>query len=127
MANPIKGEVAFEAGGRAYTLVLDINALCTLEDRLDMSVDQIAASLGKGMRLGVLRLMFWAGLQAKHPGVPEVGVGDILGDLIREHGAQRAGELIGQAFTAAFPQAKEDANASEDPRKTAAAGTGPAS
>jgi hypothetical protein len=34
MANPERGEVALTVGDRTYTLVLDLNALCELEEEL---------------------------------------------------------------------------------------------
>ena len=121
MANPVRGEVGFEADGTPYTLMFSTNALCALEDALGMSVTDIGAQMSGSVRLKTLRSLFWAGLQDHHAGVSEAEAGRIIDQV----GAAEAGELIGRAFAAAFPQA-EEAKAGSRPR-TPAAGTGLAS
>lgn len=39
MANPKRGETAFSVGGQERKLLLDINALCELEDHLGLTLD----------------------------------------------------------------------------------------
>lgn len=112
MANAIKGEVAFDLAGEPFTLVYSINALCVLEERLNMGVSEIGAKMGDEPRLGFIRTLFWAGLQDHHPALTETRAGEIIGEIT----PQRAGELIGEAFLKAFPQA-EAANASPRPRR----------
>ena len=124
MANPIKGEVGFEADGEAYTLSFGINALCSLEDALGMSVQKVGAELqADGLKLKTLRTVFWAGLQDRHEGVTEREAGDLMDGL----GAGEVATLVVRAFAAAFPPA-EVGRAKAGPRKRAtASGTGPSS
>jgi hypothetical protein len=78
-ANPMKGEVSFEASGETYTLQFSIDALCVLEEKLDMSVGKMAAKLADDPRLSFLRTVFWGGLQANHPKVTVKEAGDLIG------------------------------------------------
>jgi len=114
MANPLKGEVGFEVEGQAYVLVLDFNALCTLEDALDLGIVEIVTQLQTEVRGGFLRALFWAGLQEHHSGLNEKAAGRLIGAL----GYDRALALVLEGFAAAFPP-KEDANAPADPRPKA--------
>lgn len=126
MANTLRGEVSFEGPeGQPYKLAYPINALIVLEDALDMTVAEIGACMQRGMRLGMLRTVFWAGLQGSQPNITE----SIAGDLMQEVGANEVGVLIAEAFTAAFPTAKGegDAKAPGSPRRRRRAGTGEAS
>lgn len=115
MSNPLKGEITFTADGENYTLAFTINALCALEERLGIGVSEIGEKLGGKVSIGTLRAVFWAGLLAHHDLSEEAA-----GDIITSVGAARAGELIGQGFAAAFPEAGKSTGR---PRK-AAAGTG---
>lgn len=120
--NPLKGEVAFEVSGATYTLVYSINSLCTLEDRLDLTVQQIGERMSTAMRLSFLRQVFHGGLTSHHPQVTEEQAGELIQDL----GVPRAGELIADAFFKAFADGKE--SAAPRPRKAkTGAGTGPSS
>ena len=115
MSKSLKGEVGFEVDGEAKVLAYDIEALCLLEDRLDMSVSKIATTLGDDPRLGFLRVVFWAGLQAHHPKTTVKEAGEMIGALKLD----RAAELIGEAIVAAFPQSTEAATGGADPQPPA--------
>jgi len=126
MHNPVKGEVGFMVDDERYVLVFSINALCALEDALDMSVSDIGARMTAGMRMSFLRTVFWAGLIDRRPDLTEREAGDILTAV----GAAEAGSLIAQAFTAAFPKAEAATGAARPrsaPAKKPAAGAGPIS
>lgn len=112
--NKIKGEVSFDTSKGPLTLVYNIDALCTLEDRLDLSVTEIAEKLGGNLRLGFLRAVLWAGLRERHPGIDEKAAGE----FIRELGGVAVGALVGEALAAAF--APEAASGSENPPEAAA-------
>ncbi len=121
-ANPLKGEVAFEASGATYTLLYSINSLCALEDRLDMTVQQIGERMSTAMRLSFLRSVFHGGLSTHHATLTEVEVGELIEDM----GVKRTGDLIAEAFFKAF----SDGKAASEPRPRKAktgAGTGPSS
>ena len=94
MANPIKGEVAFEVEGEGYTLVLDFNALCDLEDDLPGLMDGSAEMKSPK----AIRTVFAAGLAKYHAGL---SLSD-AGDLIQSIGIARAGEIVAEAFNASF-------------------------
>lgn len=111
MANSLKGEVAFEALGATHMLCFDFNALVELEDALEGADPAELARVTKG-KMRTLRTVFWAGLR------PTNGLRltqDQAGDLISDIGAERAGDLIAEAFRLAQPEG--DANAPAGPRK----------
>lgn len=117
-----KGTVAFESLGKNLLLSFSINALCELEDELDMPVSQVGTVLTADMRLKTLRTIFRIGLIDEQPGVTDNEAGLIISDI----GPERAGELMAEAFSAAFPdQAAGGSNVAPNPRKgTKAAGIG---
>lgn len=104
MANPHRGEVAFEVGSTVYTLVFSTNAICELENLLDRGLNVIVMSMD---RLATVRALLWAGLRARHSGVSLEQAGEII-DLC---GMAAATEAIGRALSAAFPAADKDATA----------------
>lgn len=115
MANAVKGEASFDADGQAYTLVLNINALCEAEDALGMSIDAILARYGTGLSVKLVRGLIWAALQEKHPcDVKEAG------RIIDAAGFLEAKAALEKAFVASMPEAPAD----ENPPKRGRAGTG---
>lgn len=48
MAKAASGEVTLEVGGETYLLRLDVEGMMDLEDRLDMSIVDLANELGSG-------------------------------------------------------------------------------
>lgn len=120
VANPYKGDVAlplvdvpgFEAGG---TLLLDVNALCSLEEVLDFGKGIDAATLSTPR---VLRQVVQAGLEEHHGAVDDRTVGKIIGAL----GIGAMAELVMLSFTRSFPEAAVDGagnppKAAKGPRK----------
>lgn len=108
MANAARGEVAFRALDRDWTLLLDINALCEAEDELGVKVHELAQP-----GLKAIRALLWAGLQRHQQGVTITQAGDI----IQAVGMALAAEIVGEAFTLTFPEA---AKGVAGPRKAAA-------
>lgn len=108
MANPHKGEVAFEADGKAYTLRLSTNAICELEAALDRGLDAIVASMG---RLSTVRGLLWAALRDNHPDVTMAGAGLI----IDKAGMPAVMAAVTSALTAAFPPRTEAKDGPENP------------
>ena len=117
MANPIKGEVAFEADGATWKASFSVNALCELEEALGMPVPEIGKIMTANMSIKHLRAVFWAGL-LDHHGVDLSEAGRVM-TLI---GIEAAARVVGDAFSLAFPQ--EDAKATARPQKAARAGNG---
>lgn len=114
MANPHKGEVTFEAKGETWTLRYNTNVICSLEDELDMGIEDILERLQDSPRMSRVRTVF------------RYGLGDVseelAGDLIDEIGIRRAANMFGEAFKRAFPTPGPGGGAR--PPKGAAAGTG---
>ena len=107
MANRERGEVSFEHDGTRYTMHFSTNAMCELEDITGKPVLQLANSLQDETSVSVktLRDMFWASLQDEHS-ITIKEAGKIMDGV----GIPKAGELIGKAFMAAFPESEGDAN-----------------
>lgn len=95
MANPVKGEIAFDVEGQEYILLLDFNALCDLEDDFPGLMDGTAELKSPK----AIRRVFHAGLAAHHPDV------DLreAGSLIHAIGLDVAGDIVRRSFEAAFP------------------------
>lgn len=114
MANGVRGETELEVEGERYLLVLDFNALCSLEDHLDLSVADITQRLRGNIRGSFLRSVLWGALQRHHEGVSEAEAGNI----IQAAGVSEVLLKIWEAVNRAFPaKAEGDANAPEDPPK----------
>lgn len=118
MANAHKGEIAFEAGGKSYTLRFSTNAICELENALDRSIISISQDLvnaeknPESLRFSTLRAILWAGLREHHPGMTLVEAGDVMTEI---GGLSKAVELIAEGFTLAFPEPQ--ANGAARPQK----------
>lgn len=100
-ANRLKGEVAFEADGKGYVLLLDFNALCDLEDDLPGLMDGTAEIKSPK----AIRRVFHAGLAERHPEVDVRGAGA----LVQALGLEAAAVLIKESFAASFPAAEAKA------------------
>jgi hypothetical protein len=100
LANRFKGEVAFEAGEASYTMRFSANALCELEDALEMGVNTVATQLAnpESMRLKMVRVVFWAGLRDHHPDITLHQAGEIITDV----SLTKAMGLVSRAFELAF-------------------------
>jgi hypothetical protein len=85
MANPQRGEVPLMVGDRAFTLVLDFDALCHLEDVLSANGQVVTAqeAIYHAMRssLKYTRALLWAGLRRHHRDVSLIDAGELISDL----------------------------------------------
>lgn len=106
MANPHKGDYAFEAAGAQFTLCYSANAICELEDALDTSIVALSQDLAQAAvhpekaRMSVIRTVFWAGLREHHPDVDVKAAGDLL---MAAGGLMAGMNLISDAMGRAFP------------------------
>lgn len=109
LANPQRGETAFTAAdGADYVLRYDLNAVCALEDELggaEAFQDAVAAPNTK-----TIRLLVWAGLQARHPDVDLKTAGALFATMAE------AAAVVSKAVEASFGAGDESKN------KAAAAG-----
>ena len=106
MTNRVKGEVPLKAGDRTYTLRFSANAICELEDQLDMGINQIAKQMAdpEAMRMKTVIAVVWAGLRDHHPDITLAQAGEIITD------ASLIGsmEAVSEAFTVAFGEKEVD-------------------
>lgn len=105
MANDVRGEVGFSAGGKAYTIKFSTNAICEAENILRKSIVQIMSEIDW---VSTRRVLLWAALQPRHPGLELTDAGEIMDAL----GPARSVEALTQAFNAAFPAPAEGADGS---------------
>lgn len=105
MANKIKGEVALQHDGKAYTMVLDFNALAEFEDATGRTAAEVLDN-PSAMTISLARTLFWAGLQRHHPGLTVLEAGDIL---------QSNMDKLGVAVAASAPE-PEPGNAQAAPK-----------
>ena len=96
MANPVKGEISFEASGKEYIFKFGTNAQAIIESRVGMTTSQFLQSKGENWGAADLRLIFYAGLFGKHQ-MSETEVGDLIDEL----GADRCSEIFVKAVNAA--------------------------
>lgn len=119
MSNIHKGEVTFEAGGKTQTLRLDTNALCSLEEELNIGVGEIGMLLDTG-RMTIVRACIRVGL-VNGNGTTASLTPTEAGEIIDEIGYKKALELIGRTLQRTFGEEEEG----EDPNpQKAGAGTG---
>ena len=98
----MRGVVPFRALGRDLELRFTTNALCRVEAVSGRGFSELAAELGGNFRITDLRILFAAGAD-----ITELAE---AGDAIDELGLQVAGELVGKAIMAAFPEASAEGN-----------------
>lgn len=120
MANPIKGEVGFSVEGQDYTLLLDLNALCEVEDHIP-GIMNGAADLAS---LKAVRALFWGGLQEHHAGITMRDAGR----LVQALGLADAAAKVAEAMKASWGDTKSPKTGGGDdgasPQKRGRAGTG---
>lgn len=115
MANPMKGEIAFDVQGAPYVLTFDFNAICAIEEVFDLPISQIGEKLMDGMRASDLRTLFAAGLQKHQAGTTETQAGEIISVI----GAMEAGQHVALGLQASFPEPEpEVASGASRPRKS---------
>ncbi|MBB4001594.1 hypothetical protein [Aurantimonas endophytica] len=117
MANPIKGEIAFDADGTPYKLVFDFNAIVAIEEEFDIKMEDLGEVMGA--KASSFRKVFQIGLQRFHDDVTE----EEAGDIITAVGTAEASQLITRAFQASFP-ATEAGNTNARPQKAKGRRTG---
>lgn len=124
MANPHRGEVAFEANGERYVLRYSIDAICALEGSTGKGIVALVGELMNPttMSITLARKVLWAGLQEHHPDITEKQAGELI---VAAGGLGKIVKLFNDSFERAFPEAK-----AKNPRKAGGRstnGTGPLS
>lgn len=98
MANPIKGEVSFDADGKHYKFVLGTYALAALQRRTGVSTFKFFGRKPDEWGMDDILAVFHAGL-LRHHELSEVEAADLVDTL----GQEAVGKLIGEAVGLAFP------------------------
>lgn len=108
MANPQKGEVAFEANGKQYVFKLGTYAQAMLERRVKTTFGKFVAKPVDDWGVDDALVMFWAGLYRQHKLTEEQA-----SDLLDEIGPDRLSVLITEAIKLSQPDKEE--GIAEDP------------
>ncbi len=103
MPNPLRGEASFQAGDVKHTLVFDINTFCTLEDETGLAVSELMDKVQDKPSFKLLRSIFCAGLQARHPQTTLADAGRIMSDA----GLEEMRSALSRALQAAMPASAE--------------------
>lgn len=91
-----RGTVLFEVDGKGHALRLGTNQLADAEDAFGLPINAIVRKMqGTDVSITDLRRFFSIAGQ-----MSETEAGDVMDDI----GVERAGELLGEAMAAAFPQ-----------------------
>lgn len=119
MANRTRGEVdiVVRDGDQAgtYVLLLDLNALCELEDDFPGIMDGTAKIEG----VKSIRRIFHAGFKEHHPDLDEMDVGRI----VHAYGLQPAAAKLSEAMKASFGEAGKTSKSPPKGRASGGAGT----
>jgi len=101
MANPHRGAVALEAGGKVYSLRFTTNSICELEDSLGKPIMQIVNDMQSesGASMKLIRSLVWAALLDGHPGIGTKEAGALIDDA----GMETITEKILLAIQRFFP------------------------
>ena len=118
MGNRERGEVTIEAAGETHTMRFGINALCEVESHFGKPIMDVMRDLEGEPDLTSLRALFWIGLGGDGSALSIFDAGDVIDAM----GIQTAGEKLGDAVMAAFPNAEAGDDAGKP--NAGAAGTG---
>lgn len=106
MGNPIKGETKLVLDDeREFTLVLDMEALLSVEESTGKPLHVVMGQIGEGY-LGAIAAFGQAAFARHHP---EVTRAEVLMMVARER--EPLSDAIGKAIEAAFPDAEPEGNA----------------
>lgn len=108
MANPLKGEVDFPAGGKSYTLCFTTDAIVKVEQLLGKEISEISSSAS----VGNIRAMLWAGLLSHEPTIDLIAASSVLDDY--EGGVMQAFEQIVRALRFRLARTPIDAPLDDD-------------
>jgi hypothetical protein len=116
MANPLKGEVELVAGDKSYVLKFSVDAICSLEERLDKGFPAIAVDLQQPHKLTIslVRQLLHASLNEAHPEITLKEAGELI---IPAGGMVVVLDKVSAAISAAFPAPAEARGTSRPPKR----------
>lgn len=97
MANPHRGEVSFEAGGKTYVFKLGTHTLAAIEERAKMPFFKFFNRKPEEWGVRDMVIIFDCGLSEKY----ELTVKQVAG-LMDELGHEKVGNIIAEAMNSAF-------------------------
>lgn len=105
MGNNARGTTTVKFRGDNLNLVLDINAMCELEDKTGLSIQKFLEGLEdeSNVKIKDLRLIAWAMMLGQLPGSTEHDAGELLRDMGPEFG-----DIITEAIQRSFPEASKE-------------------
>lgn len=115
MTNPVKGEVPLVlSDGRAFTLVLDMEALLSIETAVNKPLGQVMAEAGAGFMSSVAAVA-QAAFARNHPDVTRAEILEVLFSEDKE----ALSDALGAATEAAFgkPSAAGNVQAAKPPKR----------
>ena len=116
MANPERGEKSIEIDGAEYTLVMDLNAIRSVEAELSTATkDAVFNDILKAAERGQYRAisgLFWASLLRHH----KLSMAQV-DELIDKAGMEQLAATLAQAVVAGQPTQSQVSAAVKRPRK----------
>lgn len=107
MENPHKGMVELKIGEKSYLLRYSIDAICTLEGRLDRGVGSIMLEMADPLRVrvSIAREMLYVGLLEYQPEITLKQAGEMI---VAGGGVIKVLNKITEAIKASFPEAEAE-------------------
>lgn len=100
--NLLKGEVPLKAGDKEYTLKFTTDALCQLEDLLDMGINELIISASKNiLRIKQVRAMLYCACLQHHK--EEMTSLEVAGKIIDVTGFSETWTAVVKAIAACLP------------------------
>lgn len=93
------GAVSFQADGKTYTLVCDMNALIDFEAEFQLKAFDLLSGELEDLSLVHMRGLFWAMLQEHHPEIDQRAAGKLM---------LHAEGKMADAIRASFPTPSKD-------------------
>lgn len=110
MVNPLRGEAAFQAGEKSFTLVFNVNVFCAIEADTGFGIGELIGKVQGAPSFTLLRDIFCAALQPRHRGTSKAQAGDILSDA----GMDEATRALTEALAQAMPAPRKDGEGKEE-------------
>ena len=106
MTNAVTGLVTFEVRGKPHGLKLGMNAICSIEEDLGKSLNQLQAELNNpnSFKMSDLRIVVFHCLK---DGGSKVDTLEDAGRVVDQVGFEETGKLLAKATALAFPKSDD--------------------
>jgi len=111
MANHLKGEVSFEAGGKTLMFRMGVNQLLDFQESMGLAGkdEELWEALDNLRSLSVVRKIVFCGLKKDQPEMTEADAGEVISEV----GLPEIAVIILRALRWALPEKKEEAEPGE--------------